>query len=146
MDRYSHPLGKRAPTLRSKLANGSKLLPMTDGRSATARRFRDLIEDISSDLGGADLLSQGQYQLIRRAALLSAESERLEALWSRGLEGEHQDEPFNIDRYAVLTNALGRTLDRIGLARVPRDMTPSLDAYIARVDAAVSQPGPPNAD
>jgi hypothetical protein len=42
---------------RSKAANG-KLLPMTDGRSATARRFRDLIQDISADLGGVALLSK----------------------------------------------------------------------------------------
>jgi hypothetical protein len=32
------------------------------------------------DLGGKALLSEGQRQLIRRAAMLSAESERMEAL------------------------------------------------------------------
>jgi len=70
----------RSKKVRSKLSNGSKLLPMTDGRSATARRFRDLFEDICGDLGGCDLLSEGQRQLAKRAALLSAECERLEAL------------------------------------------------------------------
>jgi hypothetical protein len=40
---------------------------MVDGRSVTARRFKDLYEDIAADLGGLDQLSEGQRQLIRRA-------------------------------------------------------------------------------
>ncbi len=44
---------------RSKLSNGKKLLPLTDGRSATARRFKDLVGDIAADLGGRDRLSEG---------------------------------------------------------------------------------------
>jgi hypothetical protein len=34
---------------RSRVGNGSKLLPMTDGRSATYRRFKDLYGDICAD-------------------------------------------------------------------------------------------------
>ena len=41
---------------RSRVSNGKKLLPLTDGRSATARRFKDLVEDIAADLGGKDHL------------------------------------------------------------------------------------------
>ena len=81
--------------LRSKMSNG-RLLPMTDGRSASARRFRDLIEDIAADLGGKALLSEGQRQLIRRAAMLSAECERQEALAARG-EAE-----FNCELYGTM--------------------------------------------
>jgi hypothetical protein len=69
---------------RSRVGNGAKLLPLTDGRSATAGRFKDLVEDIAADLGGKDTLSEGQRQLIRRAAMLSAECERQEALAARG--------------------------------------------------------------
>lgn len=95
---------------------------MTDGRSATARRFKDLIDDISGDLGGAGLLSEGQRQLVRRAAMLSAESERMEAASVRG-------EAFDIDAYGVLCDRLGRLFQRIGLRRVPRDAM-TLDAYV----------------
>jgi hypothetical protein len=56
---------KRSPYNRSRTANG-KLLPATDGRSLAARRFRDLYEDITDDLGGADHLSEGQRQLASR--------------------------------------------------------------------------------
>src|SRR5215467_4363246 len=59
---------------RSRVTNGSQLLPLTDGRSVTARRFRDLYEGICSDLGGADILSEGQKQLARRAARASRRS------------------------------------------------------------------------
>jgi hypothetical protein len=54
--------------LTAAVANGSKLLPLTDGRSATARRFRDLVEDICGDLGGAAHLSEGQRQERERHA------------------------------------------------------------------------------
>src|ERR1700686_4962965 len=89
-------VARRKPEARSRVGNGKTLLPMVDGRSATARRFKDLVEDIAADLGGKDHLSEGQRQLIRRAAMLSAESERMEALAARG-EAE-----FDIDLYWMI--------------------------------------------
>jgi len=123
------PVASRSPTLRSKVGNGSKLLPMTDGRSATARRFKDLVEDIAADLGGKDRLSEGQRQLIRRAAMLSAESERMEALAARG-EAE-----FDIDLYGMICDRLGRLFGRLGLERVARpvnDGSQALADYFSR--------------
>ncbi len=110
---------------RSRVTNGSKLLPLADGRSVTARRFRDLYEDIATDLGGLDHLSEGQKQLIRRAAMLSAESERLEALSARGEAG------FDIDLYGMFCDRLGRLFGRLGLERKSKDVTPTLSAYLA---------------
>jgi hypothetical protein len=110
---------------RSRVTNGSKLLPLSDGRSATARRFRDLYEDISADLGGVAMLSEGQRQLIRGAAMLSAESERMEALAARG-EAE-----FDIDLYGMICDRLGRLFGRLGLERVSRDCTRDLRSYLA---------------
>jgi hypothetical protein len=103
---------------RSRVGNGAKLLPLTDGRSATARRFKDLVEDISADLGGKALLSEGQKQLTRRAAMLSAECERQEALAARG-EAE-----FNCELYGTMCDRLGRLFGRLGLERKARDVTP----------------------
>jgi hypothetical protein len=99
---------------RSRVSNGAKLLPATDGRSMTARRFRDLYEDIAADLGGKDHLSTGELQLIRRASMLSTECERQEALAAR------EDVTFDADSYVVKTNALKRVLEVLGLKRVPR--------------------------
>jgi hypothetical protein len=123
------PVASRSSKLRSKMSNGSKLLPMTDGRSATARRLKDLVEDIAADLGGKDHLSQGQRQLIRRAAMLSAESERMEALAARG-EAE-----FDIYLYGMICDRLGRLFGRLGLERKARpvnDGSQALAEYFAR--------------
>ena len=111
----SPSLNTRSLKVRSALSNGRKLLPMTDGRSATARRFRDLYEDICSDLGGVARLSEGQRQLIRRASMLSAEAERLEAMACRG-------EPFDAEAYGVACDRLGRLFQRIGLRRASREV------------------------
>jgi hypothetical protein len=121
-------LARRKPEARSRVGNGKTLLPMVDGRSATARRFKDLVEDIAADLGGKDHLSEGQRQLIRRAAMLSAESERMEALAARG-EAE-----FDIDLYGMICDRLGRLFGRLGLERKSKDITPDLRSYLAGKD------------
>ena len=118
-------VASKKQTHRSRVTNGSKLLPLADGRSVTARRFKDLFEFICVDLGGVDRLSEGERQLVRRAAALSAECERQESLWSRG-EAE-----FDIAAYSTLTNAVRRVFETLGLQRRARDVTPSLSAYVA---------------
>jgi hypothetical protein len=84
-----------------------------------------LIGDIAADLGGIDLLSEGQRQLIRRAAMLSAECERQEALAARG-EAE-----FNCELYGTMCDRLGRLFGRLGLEREARDVSPTLGQYLA---------------
>ena len=133
------PVVSRSSKLRSRLSNGSKLLPMTDGRSATARRFKDLVEDIAADLGGKDRLSEGQRQLIRRAAMLSAECERMEAMAARndrrpdGAIAWKSETPFvfDLEIYGALCDRLGRLFGRLGLERRSKDVTPDLRSYLA---------------
>ncbi len=118
-------LASRSKHNRSRVGNGAKLLPLTDGRSATARRFKDLYGDIGADLGGLDWLSEAQRQLVRRAAMLSATCEMHEALSARG------EKEFDIQLYVVMTNALRRVLETVGLKRVSRDVTLDLRSYLA---------------
>jgi hypothetical protein len=115
---------RRKPEARSRVGNGKVFLPLTDGRSVTARRFRDIYEDVASDLGGLDQLSEGQKQIIRRAAMLSAESERQEALWANG-----QTE-FDINLYTVMANSLRRLLETVGLERVARPVNDGSDFLV----------------
>ena len=61
--------------------------------------------------------------------MLSAEAERLEALAVRGEEG------FDIEKYGVMCDRLGRVFQRVGLRRVASTV-PSLADYLA----AKSQP------
>jgi hypothetical protein len=113
---------------RSAITNGKKLLPLTDERGATFRRFRDLYQTICNDIGGIDRLSEAERQLARRAATLSAESERQEALWVR------DDGQFNLANYVVMSNALRRILETIGLQRRAKDVSPTLQSYLASRD------------
>ena len=95
-----------------------------DGRTVQARRFRDVLEAILSDLGGRDGLSEGEIQLARRCAALSVQCEVFEAHLAAGHDFDHEG-------FVTMVNALNRTLRSIGLRRRARDVTPDLRSYIA---------------
>jgi hypothetical protein len=63
---------------RSAVTNGKRLHVEPIHENAWSRRFRDILGEIISDLGGPDNLTEGQRQLARRAATISIECERLE--------------------------------------------------------------------
>jgi hypothetical protein len=120
---------------RSKVSNGSRLfLEQIDGRSAMARRFKDLVHDFTGDLGGRDMLSEGQRQLIRRTSLVGAICEKLEQ------DAVLEKSSFSIDDYVVLVNCQRRLCETLGLRRVARDSGATLEQYL---DAKFQ---PPEAD
>ena len=110
---------------RSAVTNGKRLHVIPPGDTAWARRFRDVLAEITNDLGGADLLSEGQRQLARRCATISIMCERLEGEAAAG-------EPINLELYGRLTDRLGRALQRLGLERRARDVEPTLTEYLAQ--------------
>ena len=116
---------------RSAISNGTKLFCVDglDLRTQTARRFRDLVETMTLDLGGADRLSEGQKQLIRRAASLAIMSEAIEADLCRNMT-------FDADQYGMLCDRLGRCLQRLGLERKAKDVMPCLHEYLELADHA----------
>jgi hypothetical protein len=75
---------ERTPTARSAISNGTRLFAGVDGRSATARRFRDLLADLMRDLGGATSLTTMQHGLARQVATLQLQAEHLQAAVVRG--------------------------------------------------------------
>jgi hypothetical protein len=118
---------ERSTKLRSRLTNGAELLPGIDGRSATARRYKDLVGAISSDQGGAEHLSEARTQLVRRFAAASCLAENMEAKLVRG-------EAIDLQEFALLCSTLVRLGQRIGIDRRSRNVTPHLRDYL---DAAV---------
>jgi hypothetical protein len=56
---------------------------------------------------------------------------KCEEMESHGAQGEQID----LDVFGKLTDRLGRTLQRLGIKRVPRDVTPSVSDYIAHINA-----------
>jgi hypothetical protein len=127
------PVAGRQRAHRSAVSNGTRLFCVDglDGRSQTARRFRDLVETIGNDLGGVDHLSEGQKQLIRRAATLSIMAEAMEADAVRNLAFDGGAYGVLCDRLGRCLQRLGRCLQRLGLERKARDVTPTLQSYLA---------------
>lgn len=98
-------------------------LDRNDKRGPVARRFRDLVHEVTTDLGGPDQLSENQRQIVRRIASMSVWCESEEAKLADGKE-------FNIDQFQRTSNSLRRLCESIGLERKQRDVTPSLAEYL----------------
>src|SRR5262249_11055760 len=69
----------RPKPLRARATNHADLLPGVDGRSAGARRYRDLVIEIVADQGGIENCASARLQLVRRFAAASVLAEKLEA-------------------------------------------------------------------
>jgi hypothetical protein len=97
------------------------------GRSSWARRLRDLVALHITDLGGDMNVSEAERAIIRRAAVIIVELERMEhdfAL-SEGAPGLAE-----LETYQRMANSLRRLLESTGLRRRARDITPSLREYL----------------
>jgi hypothetical protein len=70
------------------VSNGTLLLQGIDGRSASARRFRDLIRSYLEDF---DVVSEADETLIRTAAMLTLGLEGMTAAMVRGERAEGDD-------------------------------------------------------
>lgn len=110
------------PQGRSRVSNGSAVfLEGVDGRSVLARRYRDILGQLVTDLGGDP--SEAQSLIIRRAATLAVWCEQCEA----GMAGGGT---IDIAEFTTAVNALRRLLADIGLERRAKDVTPDLATYL----------------
>jgi hypothetical protein len=117
----------RSPA-RSRVSNGSDVLPNTDGRSFVVRRYRDITDAIFVDQGGKDRCSESRKQLIRRFAAAAVIAEQMESRLANG-------EPINISEHAQLASTLVRIAQRIGINRRFKDITPALPDYLDAAEA-----------
>jgi hypothetical protein len=122
----SNAVADLKPTTRSRVTNGSVVLPGVDGRSTWVRRLRDLIAVHIQDLGGEDAISEAERSLVRRAATMTVELERMEAVFA--VRGEA--DPKDLELYQRTAGNLRRILESLGLQRRARDVTPSIDDFI----------------
>jgi hypothetical protein len=83
-----------------------------NSHSEPYRRFRDLLMNFTNDRGGPDKLSEGQRQLIRRAAALAITCEGLEADMVRGT-------PVDLNLYGSLSERFRRIIEALGIEKVP---------------------------
>jgi hypothetical protein len=116
------PRYEAKPT-RARVTNHNDLLPGVDGRSAGARRYRDLVLEIVTDQGGVENCASARLQLIRRFAAASVLAERLEADIAEGAQ-------VDIAEHAQLCSSLVRIAQRIGINRRLKNVTPHLRDYL----------------
>jgi hypothetical protein len=126
--------GRRKPEARSRVSNGSCILPNIDGRSVIARRYQDIVEAILVDQGGSDQCSEARLQLVRRFAAAAVLAEQMEAALAQGQQ-------VNITEHALLCSTLVRVGQRIGIDQIPRNVTPSVQDYLAAVRARDDEEG-----
>jgi hypothetical protein len=108
---------------RSRVSNGADVLPNTDGRSLVCRRFRDISNAILADQQGV-AISEARLQLIRRFAAAAVIAEQLESDLANG-------KAIDVTQHALLCSTLVRVARQIGIARVAKDVTPSLAQILA---------------
>jgi len=123
----SKPKAPPKPNFSTRQGNGTALLSGVDGRSTMARRYRELVGSMSDDLGGD--LPAAKQAIVNRAATLIAWAEQAESEFAR--TGE-----MDVQTFTTATNALRRLLADIGLERQSRDITPTLQEWIARKQEA----------
>jgi hypothetical protein len=108
---------------RAAVSNRSKAHQNVDERSAGARRFRDLIEAYSADLGE---LSEADLAMVRTAAALTIKSEQMQAALAAG-------EDVDSDALIRLAGTCRRSLAAISAKAADRKPGAlSLAEYLAR--------------
>jgi hypothetical protein len=123
------------PTVEAGKEGKLRLMTLSDldRRTGAARRANDLINAISDDLGGESRLAAAEKQIIQRAALLGTIAEDLETKWLCG-------EPIDPGTLSAVGNAQRRLFEAIGIRRVPKDITPRLESYLANTPAEEVSP------
>lgn len=119
-DRVSRPA-------RTRLSKGKQtfLDSSVDGRTLIARRFREVLASIVSDLGGADAMSEAEMVLARRAVTLVVTCETHESKLA-------ETGKLDSEAYLPCVNALAKLLNALGLKRRPKHVGPSpLEGYHA---------------
>jgi hypothetical protein len=119
---------KRAPNRavygKTKISNGSEVLPNVDGRSLVARRYGEILSALLIDQGDAGKISEARLQYIRRFAAAAVLAEQIEAALARG-------ETIDIGDHALLCSTMVRVGNKIGLDRISKDVTPTVRDYLA---------------
>jgi hypothetical protein len=121
---------------RSRVTNGSRTLIGVKGSSKYGRRYRDLIDAYSLELGGD--LSQFEMAMVKQAAALAIQSEVMQAAIING-------EPVSSDDLIRISSEVRRILDAIAAQAVTRkpSTAPSLSDHAAKRALERANPQPP---
>ena len=124
-------LDGRKMRARSRITNGTALLPSVDGRSMWARLMRDTYGAVLAHCGGEDQVSELEKLAARRISALEAELIHLEDKFATLRTTGRAPQAADLDLYSRLSNTQRRLAESLGWQRRSRDVTPSLEAYLA---------------
>jgi hypothetical protein len=122
---------KFAKNGRARITNGDHFLPGVDGRSTWVRRAKDVHSQLVQDRGGVEVVSLAETLIMRRAAVLESELERLELIFAKAGKAE----PSELCLYQTCANTQRRLLESIGLERRARTLVPTLEQFTAEIEA-----------
>jgi hypothetical protein len=122
---------RHKPQARSRIGNGSALLPSVDGRSIWARLFRDTYSALAVHCGGLDRLSETKRLATRRVSTLEAELVHLEDKFATVRAAGGEPDPAMLDLYGRLADRQRRLAEPLGWERVAKPVE-TLSQYIAR--------------
>ena len=115
---------------RSRVINGNRTVPLSDGRGLWARLMRDTFRNLEVHVGGE--FTETQRLMARRIATLEAELCFYEDQFAQArIEGREPD-PNKVELYGRLADRQRRLAESaLGWLRTPRDLNPTLDGYLA---------------
>ena len=112
---------------RDRIRLGYELMPYAvDGRSGLAKRYKEIASHLLVDQGYD--LSEVRFQLMKRFIGCCVLCKTIEGSVVAG-------ETVEVSEYSALISSLVRLANRIGIDRIPRNVTPTLNDYL-RVEAA----------
>jgi hypothetical protein len=116
---------------RSKASNRPQILIGVDQRSLWCRRYKDLWQLHTADMGGEANCSASELAILRRAITLTIQCEQRELRFALMPEDE-QPTDATLQVYQMMANSLRRLLESLhsGLERRSKDVTPTLDEYL----------------
>src|SRR5262245_66535911 len=105
----THPRVAAAADVWPALPPKTRLLTLEglDRRTAAYRETKQLIEEISGDLGGADRLSAAERQMVQHGAVLGAYASDLEAQYLKGRR-------IDLTALCTILNTQRRCFDVVG--------------------------------
>ncbi len=107
-----------------------KRIKTANGMTSWNRTARKVQSALAEHLGGVDFITVPEQLLIRRISVFESEMRLMEQRIAVDRQaGKEPDEKY-LDLYSRLANGQRRFLESVGMKRVPRDVTPSLSAYI----------------
>jgi hypothetical protein len=128
------PVDVKKNRQKSRITNGSSILPRVDGRCLWVRLMKETLQSLRVHCGGE--LSETQRLMARRVSTLEAELVFLEDEFAQARTEGREPDIFRLDLYGRLADRQRRLAEAaLGWQPTARDVTPTLSEITAEIAA-----------